>query len=480
MTVTTTNAGNVSASMVKMITSDTFCTLWALDVESPTANPTTTVVGMTDIGATLTFNSVPVPVNPDGTFGQDVALSEGMNTIVIEAVDPVGNTNQITVDVVLDTTPPSLTITAPMDGSNVSEPSVLVQGTTDAGATVRVNGVVASNGSANWSATVVLSEGVNIVVVTAEDEVANSVMRTVSVEYIPPDYVTPEELAAVQAALLDLIANVSASLAENVTALQGEIDGLSAALAENVSALQADIAGLATSLAENVTTLQGQIDATVADISDLQTSLAENVSALQSAIDSAVASISALQTALAENVTALQTADGQLAADLQANVTALTASIASNVAALQALIDALEDDVSELQTDLAADVADLQAQLDSIETSMAGMNDSVQDDLTDLEDQIDGLNQTTQDDIGAVEEQAEETDAFAGMLMYLTLVLFAIAIILVGIVWYVMNGKIGGGGSGGSGHSLEEVDESPSEVEREFEQLEKEIKAEEK
>ena len=111
---------------------------------------------------------------------------------------------------------------------------------------------------------------------------------------------------------------------------------------------------------------------------------------------------------------------------------------------------------------------------------MALMNDSVEQDLTDLQDDIDGLNQTTQDDIGAVEDQASDVDAFAGMLMYLTLILFAIAIILVGIVWYVMNGKIGGGGgSGESGESLEEVSETPSEVEREFAQLEKEIKDEE-
>jgi hypothetical protein len=480
VTITTTNAGNASASLVKMISSDTYCTLWALDVESPTANPTTKILGMTDIGATLTFNSAPVPVRPDGTFGQDVALSEGLNTIVIDAVDPVGNTNQITIDVVLDTTPPSLAITAPADGSNVSEPSVLVYGTTEAGAAVRVNGVVASDGSANYAATVVLSEGVNTVVVTAEDGVGNSVLLTVSVEYIPPDYVTPEELAAVQADLLELIGNLSASLADNVSALQGQIDDLTSSLAENISALQADIAGLESALTENISALQGQIDAALADISDLQSALAENVSALQSEIDAAVASVSALQAALAENVTALETADDQLAADLQANVTTLTASIASNVAALQTLIDALEGNVSALQTDLAVDVADLKAQIDSIETSMATMNTSVQQNLTDMQDQIDNVNQSTQDDIGAVEDQAKDTDAFAGMLMYLTLALFAIAILLVAIVWYVMNGKIGGGSSGGSGQSLEEVDESPSEVEREFEQLEKEIKAEEK
>jgi len=64
------------------------------------------------------------------------------------------------------------------------------------------------------------------------------------------------------------------------------------------------------------------------------------------------------------------------------------------------------------------------------------------------------------------------------MLMYLTLILFAIAVIMVGLVWYLTSKKLGKGGAGPPAEALEEV-EGPTEVEKEFESLEKEIKDEE-
>ena len=466
--LTTTNLGGVTDSMTKMIYSDTYCTLWAMDIDSPTSDPDVEIIGMTEPGATVMVNLVPISVNPDGTFSYAYTLGEGLNTIEIDATDAVGNTNQTLMNVELDTTPPSLTIVGPADGSNVSEPSATVHGTTDAEATVWVNGVLASNGTADWAATVVLAEGQNTIVVMAEDELGNGVMQTLTVRYVPPVYVTPEELAAVQAELESLIANVTASLDENVSSLQAQID-----------AAVSDIADLQSALAENVTGLQDQVDALVAAVTDLQNDMADNVSALQAEIDAALADIADLQTSLADAITAMQDADAALAADLQANVTMLLGQIAG-----------LETNVTTLQGDLAANVASLQAAIDALDADLAaaqtdlqdqldGLNNTMQQDLTDLQNQLDDLNQTTQDDIGTIDEKAKDTDAFASMLMYLTLILFAIAIILVGIVWYVMNGKIGGG-SGGAGHAMEEVDESPSEVEQEFEKLEKEIKAEEK
>ncbi|MFY9606049.1 MAG: hypothetical protein WAS24_04900, partial [Thermoplasmata archaeon] len=154
--------------------------------------------------------------------------------------------------------------------------------------------------------------------------------------------------------------------------------------------------------------------------------------------------------ALAENVT-----------QLQGQIDALTDSLGSDVAQLQALIDALEDALAENRSALDA------------------LSITLQNDLSDLQDQLNRLNQTTQDDISTIDEKASDTDAFASMLMYLTLILFAIAVILVGIVWYVMNGRISGR-SGGSAPAMEEVDTGhPSEVEKEFEALEREIKKDE-
>jgi hypothetical protein len=411
------NAG-VTRSTSLVLVRDTICMLWVADVEHMTTEPVQTLSGWTDQGATVTVGGTPAVVNPDGTWEATITISEGPNSIMVEATDPLGNSNQVWVDIELDTTPPALSITSPADGSNVSEPGLMVVGTTDTGATVWVNGVVASDGSADWSASVVLLEGVNTVTVLAEDAMGNSVVLTITVEYIPPVYVTPEELAAVQAVLEGMINNLSAALAENVSHLEDMIAAMQASLAENVTMLEAQIGDLDAALLENVTALQAEIDALEAD-------LAANVAALQDQIDDILASIAALQTDMVEQVE-----------DLQAQILAI------------------EDDIADLIAETDASIADLQDQMDQLEEEMAAADDEIK-------------------------QQADDTDAFASMLMYLTLILFAIAIVLVGLVWYMTNSRMKSGGSGGAPQTLEEVEEPPSEVEKEFEALEKEIKKEE-
>jgi hypothetical protein len=81
-----------------------------------------------------------------------------------------------------------------------------------------------------------------------------------------------------------------------------------------------------------------------------------------------------------------------------------------------------------------------------------------------------------QDDVDDVNARVDDADAFSSMLMYLSMILFVVAVILIGVVWYVLNRKIGAGGeSSRSSPATEEVETLPSDVEREFEQLEKEI-----
>lgn len=562
-----------TVSWFKMIQSDTFCRLWVDSPGSPTSELTADISGWTDPDADVTVNGAPVTVLPDGTFSASIALSEGANVVNITATDSAGNMNWAELVIDRDTTPPTLVVTGPADGSNVSEPNVVVFGTVEPGASVRVNGVLAAAGT-NWAVTVSLVEGANTIVVIATDSLGNTATQTMVVNHVPPVYVTPEELAAVRAELLGEINNLSASLQENVSLLQDQIDAamdeiaaLQSSLSENVSALQsqidlamdeilalqtslaenitalqaqidaamadlaalmvsvdenvtdlqnqinaamADIVGLQSSLLENVTALQTQIIEAVADIVDLETALTENVTALQDQINDAVLDIAALQGALAENVTALESeiaaleADLQanvtaleqaiaenatelqqaiaqnitslqsqiaaLRADLQANVTSLTAAIGENVTALDGLIDVLDANIDDILADLAA----VNGNLTSAQDQMGQSIDAIEADLADLQEQIDELEQANQD----VEDKAEDTDSFASMLMYLTLILFAIAVIMVGLVWYLTSKKLGKGGAGPPAESLEEV-EGPTEVEREFESLEKEIKEEE-
>jgi len=445
VTVIATNDAGVTKSQSMMIFRDTICMLWVAGVPSPTADPVLELSGWTDAGAMVTVDGVNATMNPDGTWTASVSLSEGANSIMVEATDALGNTKLAWVDVELDTTPPGLVIVSPADGSNTSEPSVTVSGTTDVGATVMVNGVLASDGTADWSATVVLSEGMNTITVTAEDDLGNSVSTSIVVEYIPPVYVTPEELAAAMAVLEGELSNLSADMAALEAMLMDEISNLSADLAAAVATLESNMSALNATLIDEIAELNASLLAEITDlqaqIDQLNTDLADAVADLEDQMDS-------MNDALLSDIAALQ----DMIDDLEA-------LLASEVTDLQGQIDDLVDDLAE-------QVEAIQQQIDAIGTDI----DDIQDDMSDLEDSL-------SDDIGNVEQKAEDTDAFASMLMYLTILLFVIALVLVGLVWFLMSRKMGG--SGGSASSMEEVDETPSEVEKEFEALEKEIKQEE-
>ena len=410
VTMETTNNAKVFESIMKSVISDMTCLLAVDPTETPTAMSTVDITGWTDSGAHVTADGVVASVASNGRWGVTVPLTaEGLNSISVSAIDALGNPASTTVNVVRDTTPPTITLGGPGVYYTVQEPSVGVWGTTEVSATVHVNGLVATRAGTAWNATVVLSEGNNSVTVRATDVLGNSATTTIWVVYDPPVYVTPAELAAVQTMLQNAIDDLSAALLENVTSLRTDI-----------VSLQGRIDALGAALGENVSDLQGQIDAVDANVSKLQASLAENVTALNGMIDE-------LENALGQNVTVLQ-----------------------------AQMDAVKANITALQTALQQNVTSIQGDISDIETAL----DQAQQDISD------------------VDHKAKDTDAFASMLMYLTLILFAIAIVLVGLAWYMLNGKIGGG-PGGASETLEEVDEEQSEVEREFEALEKEIKNEE-
>jgi len=90
--------------------------------------------------------------------------------------------------VTLDTTAPSLTVTAPAQGSRVPTNSVQVTGTTDVDAIVSVNGIsapVASSGG--FDVTIVLLDGRHTVTIVATDPAGNKaqVVRTIDVGPAP-------------------------------------------------------------------------------------------------------------------------------------------------------------------------------------------------------------------------------------------------------------------------------------------------------
>ncbi len=124
------------------------------------------------------------------SWSRTVALNAGNNQLTVVARDGAGNTRQAQLTVIRsvpDTALPALSITSHSNNQTVTAASITLSGTaSDSGAggsgisSVTVNGVAASGGSAagsgtaNWSRTVTLNTGSNLLTVVASDGAGNA------------------------------------------------------------------------------------------------------------------------------------------------------------------------------------------------------------------------------------------------------------------------------------------------------------------
>ncbi|MGA1822115.1 MAG: hypothetical protein ACMUIG_06285 [Thermoplasmatota archaeon] len=128
-----------------------------------------------------------------GVFSVSYQLKEGMNEILVKAVDRAGNTAETKITVVSDTIPPPVHVRSFLNGSRVRGSSIWVNGTTDL-STVKIlvnGGNVPFTGDTFSYLLTGLVEGANTIIVTAEDR-AGSVSKwkgTVIVDNTPPDLI---------------------------------------------------------------------------------------------------------------------------------------------------------------------------------------------------------------------------------------------------------------------------------------------------
>src|SRR6266516_3873665 len=138
-----------------------------------------------ETATTVRVNGQPASMS-GASFSATVALSaEGNNVLHIVATDAAGHSTDSSRTVIHDTQPPVLTLTSPADGLITKDTTATVSGTvTDLTAvTVNVNGIPLPVDSAGaFHGAVALSEGSNILTVTATDAAGNatSQVRTVT------------------------------------------------------------------------------------------------------------------------------------------------------------------------------------------------------------------------------------------------------------------------------------------------------------
>ncbi len=81
----------------------------------------------------------------------------------------------------------NLSVSAPVNNSPVTTPSILVSGKTVANADVGINDTeIKADGKGNFSATLTLDEGENTIVVVASDVNGNASEQDLTVTYNPP------------------------------------------------------------------------------------------------------------------------------------------------------------------------------------------------------------------------------------------------------------------------------------------------------
>lgn len=164
-----------------------------ITVDSPVDGATLTTATVAVIGrasdalsglAAVTCNGVAATI-ADARFQCDLTLAEGPHIIQVEATDVAGNRSAraVAVTVVLDTTPPAVTIRAPPNLTLFNTGPITVFGTIDdPEATVVVNGVAAVIAGGAFSASgVALREGANTITATATDRVGNAATASITV-----------------------------------------------------------------------------------------------------------------------------------------------------------------------------------------------------------------------------------------------------------------------------------------------------------
>lgn len=151
-----------------------------------------TVTGtIDDPNATITVNGVQTD-NNNGTFtAQNVVLREGSNVVTATGTNGGGAAGTASVNVVLDTTPPIVTIDSPSDGAVLTNPQIYVTGMVNdvvpgtvnlAQATVVVNGVSADVTHRSFMAEdVLLVPGKNVITAIATDRAGNTSQTAITV-----------------------------------------------------------------------------------------------------------------------------------------------------------------------------------------------------------------------------------------------------------------------------------------------------------
>ena len=153
------------------------------------------ISGTTEAGATVIISvngdKNELLSNSEGKFSESIVLERAENSIYLTAKDQSGNESQktTTYKIILDNTPPQLTINKPNEGDNFygsKQQQISLEGSSDIDTKVSINGrqaVVDGNGKFNYP--LVLEDGENTILIRSEDLAGNNTEKNIKVVYNP-------------------------------------------------------------------------------------------------------------------------------------------------------------------------------------------------------------------------------------------------------------------------------------------------------
>jgi flagellar hook assembly protein FlgD len=228
--------------------------------------PNLQIEGVTEPGAMIWLNGTAQPQRVDnvGRFTFPLKLTDGNNSIDLQAIDPAGNVARIQRSIVLVTQPPDITILRPLENEWTNQQMVTIEGNTRAGATLTINQQpvrVEQDGSFRYE--LILNQGDNSLRFVATDAVGNvaSLDRVVHLKTgAMPIQVNVQDGAVIGDANLQLTGKVEPGSLVTVNGIAvpvnafGDFQTTTSLLSgDNTIAIEArDLAGNVTTLARRV------------------------------------------------------------------------------------------------------------------------------------------------------------------------------------------------------------------------------------
>ena len=192
ITVVATDNFTNSSTVTINVTLDT--TTPVITVTAPADGTTTsqasqTITGSLDEPAVLTINGTAITLGAGNSFSHTLGLTEGSNTITLQATDAAGNVGSQSLTLTLDTGAPVITISGPADGLITNQASQTITGSLSEAASLKLNGTdVTVAGDNSFSQGVTLVEGSNTFTLTVTDALGNSssVVLTLTLDTTAP------------------------------------------------------------------------------------------------------------------------------------------------------------------------------------------------------------------------------------------------------------------------------------------------------